>query len=120
MNKIIPISIFILIEFFCSPIYAQRTLKISPNETKSLTNNTLWTLNATCAIQCDHQNNNKIEVNVIKNSGVINGKKLSAGHGTLIQVNNNSSVSVSAPSGTQINLINLGSSEVLAVCASSL
>jgi hypothetical protein len=117
MNKILTISIFTIIGLFCSQANAQKTLKIGPNETKLLTNHTLWTLNATCTIQCPHQNNSKIKINVIKNSGIINGKKLSTGQGTLIQVKNNSSVSVSADTGTQINLINLGSEEVLAVCS---
>lgn len=115
MNKTLTLSVFIIIGFFCSQTYAQKTLKISPNETKLLANNTLWKLNATCTIQSTHQG--KIKINVIKNSGTINGRNLSSGQGTLIQVKNNSSVSVSAESGTQINLINLGTEELKAVCS---
>ena len=92
-------------------------IRLAPNETKLLANNTPWTLNATCTIQCIHKNNSKIKINVIKNSGIVNGKNLSTGQGTLIQVKNNSSVSVSAESGTQINLINLGADELQAVCS---
>ncbi|WP_454780976.1 hypothetical protein [Legionella sp. WA2022007384] len=117
MNKILTLSLFIIFGLFCSQSNAQKTIKLNPNETKLLANNTLWTLNATCVVQCTHQNNGKIKINVIKNSGVINGKKLSTGQGTLIRVKNNSSVSVSAESGTQINLINLGSDELQAVCS---
>nr|WP_238584332.1 hypothetical protein [Legionella gratiana] len=107
-----------IFELFCFQASAQKIIKLSPNETKLLANNTLWTLNATCVVQSTHQNNSKIKINVIKNSGVINGKKLSTGQGTLIQVKPNSSVSVRAESGTQINLINLGTVELQAVCSS--
>ncbi|WP_131794750.1 hypothetical protein [Fluoribacter gormanii] len=117
MNKIMTLSLFIIFGLFCSQSNAQKTIKLSPNETKLLANNTLWTLNARCVVQCTHQNSGKIKINVIKNSGVINGRKLSTGQGTLIRVKNNSSVSVSAESGTQINLINLGSDELQAVCS---
>ncbi|WP_392536988.1 hypothetical protein [Legionella sp. 227] len=118
MNKIMTLSLFIIIGLFCSQSNAsQKTFKLSPNETKLLANNTLWTLNATCVVQCSHPNNSKIKINVIKNSGTINGKKLSTGQGTLVRVKNHSSVSVSAESGTQINLINLGSEELQAVCS---
>nr|WP_238589577.1 hypothetical protein [Legionella cincinnatiensis] len=110
-------SLFIIFQLFCFQANAQKVIKLSPNETKLLANNTLWTLNATCVVQGAHQNNNKIKINVIKNSGTINGKKLSTGQGTLIQVKTHSTVSVSAESGTQINLINLGSDELEAVCS---
>lgn len=110
-------SLFIIIGYYCSQSNAQKTIKLSPNETKLLSNNTLWTLNATCVVQSSHQTDNKIKINVIKNSGVVNGKKLSVGQGTLIHIKNNSSVAVSAEVGTQINLINLGSEELLAVCS---
>ncbi len=117
MNKILTLSLFIIIGLFSSQSHAQKTIKLSPNETKLLANNTLWTLNATCIVQSTHQNNSKIKINVIKNSGMVNGKKLSTGQGTLVQVKNNSSLSVSAESGTQINLINLGTDELEAVCS---
>ncbi|HHT0594292.1 TPA: hypothetical protein ACTXXA_002643 [Legionella anisa] len=117
MNKILTLSLFMIIGLFCSHANA-KTIKLSPNETKVLANNTLWTLNATCVVQSTHPNKSKIKINVVKNSGTINGKKLSTGHGTLINVKNNSSVSVSAESGTQINLINLGTDELQAVCSS--
>lgn len=116
MNKILS-SFFCIIVLFCSQANAGKTINLSPNETKLLANNALWTLNATCTVQGLHQNKGKIKISVIKNSGVINGKKLSTGQGTLIQVKANSTVSVSAESGTQINLINLGSDELQAICS---
>ncbi|WP_044543243.1 hypothetical protein [Legionella pneumophila] len=99
------------------PTYAQKTIRLSPNETKTLKNSTLWTLNATCNVQSGTQVNGKIKIIVLKNNGKVNGKSLSTGQGTSITIKNNSSISVSAESGTQINLINLGNQELQAVCS---
>jgi hypothetical protein len=115
MSKIINLSIVILIGFLASPVHA-KTLKLSPNETKLLSNNSLWTVNATCTIQSNNKSKNKIRISVLKNKGTINGKNLSSGQATSVTVKNNSSVSVSAEAGTQINLINLGNEGVEAVC----
>ena len=118
MNKILFLSLSLISLFYCcSPANAQKIIKLSPNETKLLTNNTLWTLNATCTVEGAHKSNDKIKISVVKNSGVINGKKLSTGQGTLIHIKASSTVSVSAESGTQINLINLGEDELQAVCS---
>ena len=107
MSKLFDLSIFTLIIFLSTPVCAQKTIKLSPNETKLLTNNTLWTVNATCTIQSNEQTNSKIKISVLKNKGAVNGKNLSIGQATWVTVKNNSSISVSADAGTQINLINL-------------
>lgn len=91
------------------------TIKLSPKESKSLTNHSLWTLNATCNIQ-GKQTKSKILVSVTENKGQVNGKSLSKGQKTSVNVQNNSSISVSAEPGTTVNLINLGNDPVQAVC----
>lgn len=116
MSKMINLSVFVLIGFLCSPVNAQKIIKLSPNETKVLSNNTLWTVNATCTIQGTSQTDSNIKIGVLKNKGMINGKNLSTGYATMVKVKNNSRISVSAESGTQINLINLGASNLEAVC----
>jgi hypothetical protein len=116
MSKIINFSIIILIGFFCSPGYSQKTINLSPNESKMMKNGTLWTINATCTIQGAAHNTNKIKISVLKNNGAVNGKALSTGQVTFVTVKNNSNITVSAESGTQINLINLGSDQLQAVC----
>lgn len=117
MSKMINLSIIILIGFLSSQTHAQKTIKLSPNETKLLANNTLWTVNATCTIQGTQQTQSKIRISVLKNKGTVNGKNLSTGQATSVTVKNNSSISVSAEAGTQINLINLGSERLQAVCS---
>lgn len=116
MYKMINLSVIVLIGIFCSSLHAQKTIKLSPNESKLLTNSTMWTLNATCTIQGGSQMNSKIKISVLKNTGSVNGKNLTTGQATFIKVKNNSNISVSAESGTQINLINLGSEGLQALC----
>ncbi|HAT2009905.1 TPA: hypothetical protein I8Z88_002136 [Legionella pneumophila] len=117
MAKFFTLLICISIGLLSFPTYAQKTIRLSPNETKTLKNSTLWTLNATCNVQSSTQVNGKIKIIVLKNNGKVNGKSLSTGQGTSITIKNNSSISVSAESGTQINLINLGNQELQAVCS---
>lgn len=116
MSKIISLSFVILIGFFSTHLQA-KTLTLNPKETKLLTNNTLWTVNATCNIQGNTKPNSKIKISVLKNKGTINGKNLSTGQATSVSVRSNSSISVTAESGTQINLVNLSTEGLQAVCS---
>jgi hypothetical protein len=116
MFKMFTLTVIVLLGFISSQTYAQKTIKLNPNETKVLTNSTLWTLNATCTVQNTSQKKSKIKISVLKNSGKVNGKNLATGQTTMVTVSNNSSISVSAESGTQINLMNLSSEGLQAVC----
>lgn len=117
MSKIINLSIVLLIGFLSSQTHAQKTISLSPNETKLLANNSLWTVNATCTIQGTKKTKSTIRISVLKNKGTVNGKNLSTGQATAVTVKNNSNISVSAEAGTQINIINLGSEGLQAVCS---
>ena len=117
MTKFIYLSVIILIGCLSTPLHAQKTLKLSPNETKSLANNSLWTINATCTIQGTPKTKSRVRISVLKNKGKVNGRSLATGQATSITVKNNSSISVSADAGTQINLINLSSEGLQAVCS---
>ncbi len=115
MFKMIYLSAFLSVVFFGSLANA-KTIKLGPNESKSLTNSSLWTLNATCTIQSNAQGKNKIKIRVLKNGGSVNGKNLASGQATMVTVRNNSSIAVSAEAGTQVNLVNLGDEGLQAVC----
>lgn len=117
MNQILSLSLFIIIGLFSSQSNAQKTIKLNPKETKQLTNSTLWTLNATCTVQSQDTNKGKIKISLIKNKGSINGKTLSSGQSTLVTVADKNTIHVSAESGTAINLSNLSSKELQAVCS---
>lgn len=118
MTKIINLSILIIIGVLSSQTHAQKILELRSNESKLLTNTAFWTLNATCTIQGTDKTNSKIKIGVLKKNGSINGKNLSTGQSTSVIVRNNSTISVSADPGTQINLINLGSEGLQATCSS--
>lgn len=116
MSRMINASVFVLIAFFAAATQA-KTISLAPNESKSLANTSLFNVHATCTIQCTPKALGKIKIRVLKNNGTVNGKNLSTGQATSLRVTNNSSISVSAESGTQVNLINLGDERVQAVCS---
>lgn len=90
-------------------------IKLSPKESKSLTNHYAWTVNATCNIQGAVTKGNLL-VSVVENKGKINGKNLSKGQATSIRLHDHSSISVSAEPGTTVNLVNQGNDPVEADC----
>ncbi len=93
-----------------------KTVNLSAHETKVLTNYYLWTYHTTCNIKTDNKND-KIQIKVVKNSGTVNGKILTSGQSKIIDLKSNSHIYVSAESGTEINLINLGDSDLQASCS---
>jgi hypothetical protein len=109
-------TVFALIIMNSPAAFAQKVIKLSPKESKSLTNNYLWTINATCNIQ-GSQISSKILVSVEENKGQVNGKNLSKGQATSVSVKNNDHISVSAEPGAIVTLINLGDDSVQAVCS---
>ena len=115
MLKSCVVVIFVLI-LMSSPTYADKTIQLGPNETKSLTNTYLWTINATCNIH-GSETKSKIIVSVVENKGRVNGKNLSKGQATSVNVKNNDNISVSAEPGAIVTLINMGDDSVQAVCS---
>ena len=114
MVKTFKILILVCIGLFSSHLLA-KTLNLNPNESRVLKNNTLWAINATCNIHTPDQN--KILIQVMKNQGSINGQHLSQGQSKTMTLANNSSISVGAAPGTQINLTNMGTDHLQAVCS---
>lgn len=106
--------IMLCLALITSQAFAQ-VIKLSPNESKSLTNHAPWTLSATCNVQSS-QANSKILVSVTENKGTVNGKSLSKGQTTSIKLKTHANISVSAEPGTTVNLVNSGAGEVEAVC----
>lgn len=91
-------------------------LTLSPQSGKMIENNYMWSLNATCQIQCK-KNAQRIVVSVIKNSSKVNGKSLSKGQKTTFIVHNHDAISVSAEPGAKVNVRNEGSDLVQASCS---
>ncbi len=117
MTKILCVIISFLACLLSTQAYAAKIINLSPNESKSLTNNYLWTLNATCHIKCNGQTKNKIKVSILKNKGIVNGKNLSLGQTTSVTLKTNQDITVTAEPGTTVNLINVGTDSVQAYCS---
>lgn len=113
-TSIIAVFAFVFV-LSTSEVYAQKTITLSPNESKQLTNSALWTLNATCSIQ-GSASGSRIRVSVLANKGSVNGRQLAKGQATSVNVKNHANISVSAEPGTTVNLVNLSGSSVQAVC----
>lgn len=103
--------------FISVQAHAEKVIDLSPNESKSLTNHSLWTLSAKCNVKIQEKSNTKIVLRVLENSGVVNGKNLSKGQKTSVNVKNNDNILVSAEPGTTVNIVNLSTRSVQAVCS---
>lgn len=103
--------------FFSSQSQAQgMNLQLAPNTDKVISNNTLWTIHATCEM---HSTASKktIRVNGVKNISHVNGKSLTAGQSTSMTVYAEKTIEVSAEPGAQVTITNLGNDAVEAVCS---
>lgn len=109
--------LFFVFFLFISISSAAKTISLEPNETKALTNHYLWTYHANCNLQDNDSKTNKIAIKVLKNRGTVNGTTLSSGQSKIIDIKHNSNISVTAESGTEINLINLSGHNLKANCS---
>lgn len=98
-------------------VYAERVIALNPKESKSLTNHLMWTLNAKCNVKIHKHSNTKIVLKVLENNGIVNGKSLSKGQKTSVNVKNNDNISVTAEPGTTVSIVNLSTQSVQAVCS---
>lgn len=91
-------------------------LHLAPKSDKVISNNTLWTIHATCEI---HSTASKktIRVNGVKNVSHVNGKSLTAGQSTSMAVYAEKTIEVSAEPGAQVTITNLSNDAVEAVCS---
>lgn len=116
MIKALNTAILLSTVIVCHPAYAEKTIQLGPNQTKQFTNPLAWTVNATCNIQSNNTHA-RIRVQVVNNTGQVNGHHLNQGQATSISVKHNSTISLSAEPGTQVNLVNTGSEPIQAICS---
>ena len=116
MARMLVMTLSLVLFVWCSRIEAARIINLKPKESKTLTNSSLWTLNATCSMSGGKKSSGTLRIQVLKNKGAINGKSLSSGQSTLLNVANDSQIKVSAEAGTQIHLKNMGADALQAVC----
>lgn len=92
------------------------SLALEPKGDKMLSNDSLWTIHATCQI---HGGSSKktIKIQGVKNTAQVNGKELTAGKTTSMTVYDEKTVEVTAEPGAQVTIINLSNESVEAVCS---
>lgn len=92
------------------------TVNLAPNESKTISNHYLWTLNANCKIQAN-QAAKKILIRVVKQNGTVNGRILKTGQTTSVTVKNEDHLFVTADAGAEVNLQNLSHDAIKANCS---
>lgn len=86
------------------------------NEPQVLANQFLWTIKAVCKISCENESN-LIAFKVLRKSGSFNGSQLSAGDSMEVLVHPHDKLYITAFSGAQVELVNLGEQTVTAECS---
>ena len=116
MMKLINTLLLTTIMLFTSHQAQAMNLDLAPKGDKVLTNNTLWTIHATCHIHASSAKKT-IKIHGVKNSSQVNGKSLLAGQTTSMIVYADKTVEVTAEPGAQVNIMNLSDESVEAVCS---
>ena len=117
MLKIIGLSLLTSIALVSQQVHAQSMdLKLAPHESKMISNNYMWTINATCTIQSS-DSKKKIIVNALKNNSTVNGRTLSSGQKTSVLVGNHDNIVVSAEPGAKVTILNGSVDAVEANCS---
>lgn len=116
MYKRTMLTVLLVFPMLSSSAFAmQLSLTLGPKGSKLITNNFSTIMNANCVVQSGSKN--KVIVSVLKNKGRVNGKNLTNGQTTLVRVNTNDSINVSAEPGTEVTLSNQGLDQVKAMCS---
>lgn len=90
-------------------------LTLSSKESKTIANNYVWTISATCTIHST-EDDKVILVSAISSDSEVNGKKLSEGNKTSITIKNNDNIKVSAKPGAKVIILNTSQGVIKASC----
>ncbi len=94
------------------------TFEFIPNVPRELTNITFSSLTATCEIETPDSSNELI-AEMVNKTATINGQLLSKGDSYTLTVHKGGNLIITADSGAQVKLTNLGTHTFLAICTSS-
>ncbi len=111
-------STVVLVAVFAQPARAQSMdISLAPHGSKLIENNFSFSLDANCVVRSQGEGKQTIRLHVLKENGVINGKKLDKGESTSVVINGSKSVSVHAEPGSKVNIQNLGDGPLEATCS---
>lgn len=116
MKQILLATCLLLTSLLSFQAFAGKDIHLNPNESKELSNDFAWTINATCDIQGEAQQG-KIMVRVVEHTSVVNGRNLAKGESSSFAVKSHDSISVTAEPGAKVHLVNLTNTALDANCS---
>ncbi len=91
---------------------------LTPNNPQLISNQYLWTVNAICVIQSE-TDDNFLAFKVTKKQGTLNDELLVAGDARTIRLKYKEKVNISAKSGAEVELLNVGKDLIVTECTFS-
>jgi hypothetical protein len=91
--------------------------ELPANDPQLFTNYMFWTIEANCTLTTEDESN-ELYVEAVKKKGKVNESSLSQGETMSLIVHNNEVLRLSADSGAQVRITNLGEHIVKAKCSS--
>ena len=88
------------------------------NEPQLLSNPFLWAIKAVCTIKSEN-NDNFLSFKMTRKAGSLNGTKLSTGDSMKISLHANEKMYITAVSGAEVELINIGAQVIRTECSVS-
>lgn len=111
------LSIIVLLAILIQPARAQSMqLNLAAHGSKLIENTYGFSLDANCTIT-NQKGKNKIKLQVVENTGTVNGKHLTKGQSTSVTVQGQKEISVHAEPGSKVNVLNLSDNPVQATCS---
>lgn len=92
--------------------------KLLPNDPQIISNQYLWTVNATCIIKSKTEDN-FLSFKVTKKQGTLNDEVLVAGDSRVIRLKYNDEMKMTAKSGAEVELLNIGKDPIVTECTFS-
>lgn len=89
---------------------------LNPNESQKLTNAFPFVLNAACIMTCDDEQTNTIEFKVLNKTGMLNGTSVNTGELMTLDIHPKDQIVISAPTGSKVELKNIGTTTIHADC----
>ncbi len=125
MKGVFKLGILCLITCCSTATFATIRISLTPgvgvayvfpvNEAVLITNDFLWNVKAVCTAMSENESN-RLSMRVLKKSGSFNNTKLSTGDSFEVTLHNKDNFEVTAASGAEIELTNLGDKTMFTHC----
>ena len=89
--------------------------KLAPNDPQIISNQYLWTVSATCTIK-SKEPNSFLSIKVTRKEGTLNGKPMATGDSRTIRINYGDEFNITAMSGAELELLNIGNKDIISEC----